>query len=215
MKNIDAIYVHYKELRKKGFSAKRAARAAIHPAIKTPVNWKDGTAQHKIGPYDVEIKIKDDPDPDISYMGTYSVTPDTNAIIRHHAATTECRYWNPTISLDEDFQNLHQLGYSKADAWIKALEYREQAYNRCERFCRGFWTMVGIVATAKFGNMVCGESSLWGIESDSQDYIDEIALDMATEAAAEADENRDKMICTRAKEITALASIPHYACKKA
>jgi hypothetical protein len=77
-----------------------------------------------------------------------------------------------------------------------------------EQFCRGNWTMIGIIATARVGGMECGEASLWGIESDSGDYIDEMAVELAREAVHEADARRDALIRARAEEIGVLASIP-------
>ncbi|MDR1611719.1 MAG: hypothetical protein LBT97_02920 [Planctomycetota bacterium] len=68
--------------------------------------------------------------------------------------------------------------------------------------------MLGIIATARLGNIVCGYASLWGIESDSLDYVDDIAREIAHEAASNADRNRDAMIRHRAEQITALATAP-------
>lgn len=68
--------------------------------------------------------------------------------------------------------------------------------------------MIGITATARIGDMVCGSASLWGIESDADDYIDEIAHELAGEAAKAADAARDKMIHDRAQEIATLATTP-------
>lgn len=212
MIDADAIYHRYKALRKKGYSAESAARNAINPTENPVVDWTNGAASVGIGPYTIEIKQEYDPDADLSWLGMYSNIPGPDAIDRTktRAGTRahEFRYWNPAITLDEHYRGLHRLGYSKADAWVKALEYREQDYNRIERFCRGDWTMLGIVAIARLGDMVCGSASLWGIESDNDEYINEIALEMANAAASAADNNRDNMIRARAHEIITLAATP-------
>lgn len=208
MIDADAIYPRYKALRKKGFSAENAARNAVNPPEKPAVDWTNGTAAVEIAPYTVEIKQEYDPDPDLSWLGMYSNIPGPDAIDRTTTRAHEFRYWNPAITLDEHFRGLHRLGYAKADAWLKALEYREQDYNRAERFCRGDWAMLGIVAVARLGDMECGSASLWGIESDSGEYLDEIALEMAHEAVHAANANRNTMIRIRAEEIATLASTP-------
>lgn len=212
MIDADAIYRRYKALRKKGYPAESAARNAVNPPDKPDMDWTNGAASVEIGPYTVEIKQEYDPDPDLSWLGMYSNLPGPDAIDRAKTSAgtraNEFRYWNPTITLDEHYRGLHRLGYSKADAWLKALEYREQDYNRIERFCRGDWAMLGIVAVARIGGMECGTASLWGIESDNDEYIDAIALEMAHEAAHAAAANRDSMIRARAEEIVTLASTP-------
>lgn len=208
MINADELFKKYKELRRKGYTAHNAARAVIKPTETPPVDWMDGTATIEIGPYTVEIKQEYDPDPDLSWLGRYSNIPDKDAIIRRNPARNEFRFWNPTVTIGEYYRELHLTGFSKSDAWIKALEYRERDYNRVESFCRGDWAMIGIIATARIGSMQCGTASLWGIESDAADYIDEIAHELSRELAAAADANRDRMIQTRAQEIIVLASTP-------
>ena len=212
MRNADVMYANYKSLRRKGYSAESAAREVVRPREKIVVEWTDGKAVLEIGPYAVEVKQEHDPDPDLSWFGEYSSSPGVDAIDRDktgdRAHTREYRYWNPAITLGEHYRDLHSAGYAKADAWLKALEYRERDYNRMERHCRGDWAMVGIVATARVSGMECGFASLWGIESDSGDYIDEVAFELASEAAHDADANRDSMIRARAEEIATLASTP-------
>lgn len=208
MINADALFKQYKELRRKGYAAHNAARAVVRP-INTPrVDWTDGAATVEIGPYSVEIKQECDPDPDLLWLGRYSNNPDTDAITRRIPGRNEFRYWNPAVTLREHYNELHRLGYSKSDAWIKSLEHRERDYNRIENFCRGNWTMIGIIATAQIGAMICGSTSLWGIESDDAEYIDILAHELAGEAAAIADASRDRMINDRALEIATLATTP-------
>lgn len=208
MINADAMFHRYKQLRGKGYSAKSAARAAIRPQERPAVDWTDGVAHLEIGPYSVKVEQKYDPDPDLSWLGEYSDRPDVDAVTRSNAGRNECRYWNPTIILAEHYQAFHRLGYCKADAWLKALECREQNFNHMERYCRGDWAMLDIVATARIGDMVCGGATLGGVESDSGDYIDEIAHELAHAAVMDAAAVRDAMICKRAEEIAALASTP-------
>lgn len=208
MIDADALFTRYKELRRKGYDARSAARAVIRPVETPAVDWTNGAATIETGPYTVEIKQEYDPDPDLSWLGMYSNIPGPDAIDRRNPGRNEYRYWNPAITLAEHYRELHRAGLSKADAWLKALEYRERAYGRMESLCRGGWAMIGITATARIGDMVCGSASLWGIESDADDYIDEIAHELAGEAAKAADAARDKMIHDRAQEIATLATTP-------
>ncbi len=209
MRNADMMFKRYKALRRKGYSAESAAREVVRPQEKPLIDWTDGKAILEIGSYTVEIRQEyDDHNPDLSWLGEYSNKPGRDAIARRNVGRNEYSHWTPTISLGEHSQQLHRLGFSKADAWLKALEYRERDYSRMERFCRGDWAMIGIIATARVGGMECGGASLWGIESDSGDYIDEVADELAREAVKDADTRRDALIRARAEEIAALASIP-------
>ncbi len=210
MINADALFTRYKELRRNGYDARCAARAVIRPVEAPAIDWMDGSASIEIGPYMVELKQDYDDDPDLSWLGEFSNTPGPDAIDRTktRAGTRahEFRYWNPAVTLDEHYRELHGAGFSKADAWLKALEYRERIYSRIESFCHGYWVMIGITATARIDDIVCGDASLWGIESDAGDHIDEIAHELAREAVAAAAANRDTMICDRAQEIATLAT---------
>lgn len=215
MKDANAMYRHYKTLRKKGYSAECAAREAVRPQKKHAVDWVNGSAAVEMTPYTVELKQEYDPDADLSWYGAYSNIPGVDAIdrakTRDRTSARECRYWNPAISLDEHCRDLRRAGYSRADAWLKALEYRERDYNRMERLCRGDWAMLGIVAVARIGGMVCGSASLWGVESDCGEYMDEVALELTREAVRDADASRDRMIRARAEEIATLASTPRQS----
>lgn len=59
-------------------------------------------------------------------------------------------------------------------------------FNRLRRFLEGDWCYIGIVVTLLDvdGNPTHISDSLWGIESDAYDYLDEVARELATELAA-------------------------------
>ncbi len=211
MIDIDAKFLRYKELRRKGYSAENAARAVIQPRVAPAIDWMDGAASIEIAPYAVEVRQVYDPNPDLSWLGEYSGKPGPDAVARANKGRNEHPYWNPAIPLGEHFRSWRRLGYARADAWLKALECREQDYNRMEGFYRGDWTVLGIIAAARLDGIVCGEASLYGIESDSGDYLDELAHELARTAAHDADSHRDAMIRTRAEEIAALAAVPRQS----
>lgn len=51
-------------------------------------------------------------------------------------------------------------------------------FERLRRWCNDGWSYIGVVVTREDTGE---ENSLWGIESDSGDYLDEVALELARE----------------------------------
>lgn len=69
-------------------------------------------------------------------------------------------------------------------------EQAERAVNADFRFlkawCDDEWQWVGVIVTASKNGIELGNASLWGIESESRDYLLEVAEDLASEAVSEA-----------------------------
>lgn len=70
--------------------------------------------------------------------------------------------------------------YAKHRATMTARQYAAGAamadYDRLRAWCAGDWQYVGVIVTCS----ATGESeSLWGIESDSDDYLEEVAKELA------------------------------------
>ena len=59
-------------------------------------------------------------------------------------------------------------------------------YERLRAWCRGDWGYVGVVVTCSAEGVDPGRASLWGIESDATDYLEEVAEELKAEAKAEA-----------------------------
>ena len=60
-------------------------------------------------------------------------------------------------------------------------------FDHLRRWCAGDWHYVGVVVRPNGACRVCGPSaSLWGIESESFDYMDDVARDLIEELEAEA-----------------------------
>lgn len=128
------------------------------------------------------IKLPDE-DPDLSWLGAYSDTPDPRFAIdrkeRGDMQRNEFRYFNPSRNYDgEGIDNLKK--------------YTEQDYKRMELYNAGEWKMIGIKAWAsvQLGTFVVQKITsmgLWGIESDagavhftsvSGDQLDELRVEL-------------------------------------
>jgi hypothetical protein len=128
-----------------------------------------------------------DTDPDLSYLGEYSNTPEANAIDRIErgdCGRNEFRYCNVTLSGEETGNP----------------ESVEQDYLRLESYNRGDWGMIGIWAEVVLLVPLRGSpgssirqkiksGGLWGIESDSDDeYLDSVYAEQCDELASILDE---------------------------
>lgn len=58
-------------------------------------------------------------------------------------------------------------------------------YERLLAWCKDEWTYVGVVVTASRGGIELAKASLWGIESDAESYILEVANELIPEAINE------------------------------
>ena len=126
---------------------------------------------------------------DLSYLGEYTNKhPGYDELKRGSAFDRfpesgrdyrEYQYFIPANTVEEHRKGLIALGYSKGDAEELARSYCKQDYKRYEALNRGDWQPIGIYATANVLCGSCGEVSkiqsygLWGIESDSEETIEE------------------------------------------
>ena len=116
----------------------------------------------------IQIKYITEDQPDLSWLGDYSDTPAEHHIDRQKRGDmgrNELRYFN--------------LGCGE-------LDYLEQDYARFEDYNNGGWCCIGIIAEA---TVLCSDQNnggrletlssggLWGIESDSGDYLNTVADD--------------------------------------
>ena len=106
------------------------------------------------------------------------------------------QYWSngSTGTVAETRASMSKLGMSKqvAEEWARANA--RMFYERALRTLDGDITYVGVVVTASRAGVELGENSLWGIESDSGDYFNEVASDCAGEAISQANYYIDNMI---------------------
>lgn len=61
-------------------------------------------------------------------------------------------------------------------------------FERLRAWCNDDWHWCGIVVTAYRNGIELGSASLWGIESDSSDYLEETARELCEEAMEQARE---------------------------
>ncbi len=61
-------------------------------------------------------------------------------------------------------------------------------YNRLRQWCGDQWSYVGVMVECSQDDIQLGEASLWGIESDCDDYLAEVANELCDEALEEARE---------------------------
>lgn len=127
--------------------------------------------------FDIKTEILPDDNPDLSWLGEFSNDPGPNAI-DHHATGR----W-----LSRSFQG---------PRWFNPPndEYGQQDYERLRDYHIGYWSMVGVVVTASFEGIELGSASLWGIESDSEDYLNEVAKELTEDAITVAKSRAEKIL---------------------
>lgn len=62
----------------------------------------------------------------------------------------------------------------------------EADFARLKAWCEDDWYYVGVIVTASREGIELGSASLWGIESDAEDYLVEVANELAEQAVEEA-----------------------------
>lgn len=82
--------------------------------------------------------------------------------------------------------------YAKHRATMSPRAYAalaaRQDFERLRAWCNDDWSYVGVIVTASRAGIELASASLWGIESDSDDYLTETAQDLAQEAINDAQE---------------------------
>lgn len=140
----------------------------------------------------VRIEHKADESPDTSQLGEFTDTPSENAIIRYGEHTgklvselgeddslpdksRECRFFLPAMTGEETGNQ----------------ESPKQDWQRMESLNNGEWQYIGVIAKAEILNPVTHTTQtirsggLWGVESDSGDYLKEVAREQLAELETE------------------------------
>jgi hypothetical protein len=69
----------------------------------------------------------------------------------------------------------------------KAAHAARADFERLRRYCAGLWGYVGLVVTMldDYGDPMPYEASIWGVESDADEYLDELANELADEVQSQ------------------------------
>lgn len=116
-------------------------------------------------------KVERDEDPDLSWLGEFSESPEEGAIDHHETdqwlgrSDRGPRYFNPCDYALDYYLNEEKL--QPEEAKQKADLQANKDYKRLVAYYQNEWDMVGVVVTASKAGVELGDVSLWGIESDS------------------------------------------------
>ena len=143
--------------------------------------------------YTFTIRYEYDSDPDLSYYGTYTNNADApGAIARDRIGRHEYTHFIPQITEDAHFTSLRAMmhgskhAYSVKRARELARSYVQQDYERMEAYNNDQWSVLGCIVAFKVNNIIISESSLWGIESDTdKPKLSRIESDLCYEAYQE------------------------------
>lgn len=83
-----------------------------------------------------------------------------------------------------DIYAQRRASYPSARAYAAAAARSD--FDRLRGWCNDSWHYVGVVVTCSRNGVELGSASLWGIESDARDYLQEVAHDLRDEALEEA-----------------------------
>jgi hypothetical protein len=78
--------------------------------------------------------------------------------------------------------------FGQGTAGERATRAVEADFERLRHWCLDFWCYVGVVVTYTDANGDECSESLWGIESDCQDYLEEVAHELAEQISSQLDD---------------------------
>lgn len=113
------------------------------------------------------------------------------------------RYWFVPQTDVEGERKAHRGDKPRHEAWLRAQNIFRWDWTRLERYGND-WNNVGVEVKAYRHGVELGEASVWGIESDADDYLVETAHDLASEAIAEAEKRLEELRATRAESAGAV-----------
>ena len=139
----------------------------------------------------INVQIRLDEDPDLSYLGEFSDTPEKNAIDHHETGT-----WLSRSDRGPRY-------FNAADPNLTEEEIRKN-YDRLVEYYQGYWSTVGIVVTASRASVTLGVQSLWGLESDMDlDFFDEEIDQLISGALNDALRNLERVQQPEGEEVPA------------
>lgn len=140
-----------------------------------------------------EVETKTDDYADTSDLGEFTDRWEPGAI-NHFAkqygydgqSSNTCKWFIPAQTYADVRRDLIEMNMGKTDADRLAREYVERDYKRAATY-GDHWSMYCMTVTAYVGNTEIGSASLFGIESDSGDYLAEVERELKDEALANID----------------------------
>jgi len=100
------------------------------------------------------------------------------------------------LCADSDWHDCPNASYAQCYERLRAMtsprQYAAMAarddYERLRAWCNDEWSYVGVIVTVSHAvtGIELGSASLWGIESDAGDYLEEIVRDLEPEAIEDA-----------------------------
>lgn len=163
--------------------------------------WSDDSFEVEHEGFTVRVRFDYDTDPDLSYIGEFSDTPEAGAIDHHEQGRwlgrswRGDRYFNPTnySSALKYYQETEKL--SEEEAKARADREAMQDYNRLVGYYTDEWSMLTMVVTVYLNGVMLGDSSLGGVDSDSGSaHFLEIYEEQLHEAMVEARKTLDKLV---------------------
>ena len=171
----------------------------------TKHNVHDGAHIELPDGYYLKVEIKPDDDTEAPWERVYLHGPVSDWVRRDKRPGERMLYTDGWSRRYYDFAEAVKL--AKRDGWglaperqkefeakagraLTKAEVAQQAvvddFNRLRAWCAGHWWYVGVVVTLHDdSDNEIDERSLWGIESDSGDYLKEVAKDLGNELVKE------------------------------
>jgi len=137
----------------------------------------------EINGIEYQIEYHYDECPDLSWLGEFTDKPnfyDNRFLIidrkmRGDMQRNEYRYFVCGTDMLEAQKWYKKNGYCKHQAYTLPRKHALEDYKRMTAYNNQEWFMLGIVVKAYHDEV---ESSLWGIESDSPEYHEEVIQDL-------------------------------------
>lgn len=147
-------------------------------------------ARFSRGGLDISISCDYDHNPDTSWLGGFTNKWAPNAI-RHFGGRNSYKYFVPEVGPMDNYENYHNAGYSKHQAWVLSREAWLSDYRRMAALINEDWCCVGMTVKVSVGGIALGEASLWGMEDDADichfyDTADDLIHEATEEAKAAA-----------------------------
>lgn len=200
-------YEQYRDLRAKNSDVPASTIVRWLRAVKkTDIKLVNGQADVVRKGWSIRVRVKVDENADTSHLGTLTdkrpctvehrsgavVFRSPSAVAVRNPGRNDYHYFEPQITAAEHAAGLHAMGFSRGESNRLGREYVLRDMKRLLAVGSS-WEPVGVVVRVYREGVELGSASLWGIESDAGDYLNEVAEDMIAEALEQARATRRKL----------------------